>query len=176
MTWMAFFTVFMTWNWRWQHHKKTRNIRNRILHLLRLSPKNKFDLLSTIFLSLSLSSRIMILTSKQLFHYLYWTSFANNYEQLAHRKLPNSFWTHICTFSPWKRGKTKEMVWDLPIPSPWLVDQIFCFHLVARPNLVVIKGKQEGGTPIKKSRLGSIVIFWKYLVEMNVISDLEFWS
>ena len=127
-------------------------------------------------LSLSLSSRIMILTSKQLFHYLYWTSFANNYEQLAHRKLPNSFWTHICTFSPWKRGKTKEMVWDLPIPSPWLVDQIFCFHLVARPNLVVIKGKQEGGTPIKKSRLGSIVIFWKYLVKMNVISDLEFWS
>ena len=29
----------------------------------------------------------------------------------------------------------------------WLSDQIFCFHLVAGPNLVGIKGKEET-TPI----------------------------
>ena len=32
-------------------------------------------------------------------------------------------------------------------PRFWLSDQIFCFHLVAGPNLVGIKGKQET-TPI----------------------------
>ena len=43
------------------------------------------------------------------------------------------------------KTNTQALWSSLAVSSPWLliVDQIFCFPLVARPNLVGIKGKQD---------------------------------